>query len=303
MFFSAEHIVDVTKARLQKLNHPICAQHNVATDVLRLDEIHTVISGNKWFKLKYHLTEAISKNKKGILTFGGAWSNHLHATAYLCKECSLESIGIIRGEEPKQLSQTLIDLKELGMQLRFTSRNEYAVLTSNEQYEEPGYHVVPEGGRSLNGVKGAAEIADLIPPNEYDYIMCSAGTATMMAGLAKASLPGQKVIGISILKMANQENNDLINLVRKYDTGNAAQIIYDYHFGGYGKSSPELIEFMNRLFIEHDLPTDLVYTSKLLFGTLDLIGKNFFPQGSNICIIHSGGLQGNRSIPPGVLKY
>jgi D-cysteine desulfhydrase len=303
MLFSAEHTVDITRARLQKLNHPTCRQKTVSVDVLRLDEIHPVVSGNKWFKLKYHLAEAINNNKKGILTFGGAWSNHLHAAAYLCRECSIQSVGIIRGEEPKQLSQTLRDIKALGMQLRFTSRDEYAKLTSDEEFDEPGYQVVPEGGRSGNGVKGAAEIADLIPLNNYNYIVCATGTATMMAGLAKASLPGQTIIGISSLKIADRQHNDLVDLVKKYDEKSNAQIIYDYHFGGYGKSNPDLIAFMNDLFVEHQIPTDLIYTCKLLFGTLDLVSKDFFPHGSNICVIHSGGLQGNRSVPAGTLKY
>jgi 1-aminocyclopropane-1-carboxylate deaminase len=328
--------VDLTKAVVQPLDDELLYKKNVPADVLRLDRIHPVISGNKWFKLKYHIQEAIHQNKKGILTFGGAWSNHLVATALACRQANLLSIGIIRGEEPAQPSATLQEVQEYGMHLQFISRAEYndeAALAVNRatvsnrdtvflQEKYPDYFIVAQGGQSHLGVLGAAEILQLAAPIEsYSHICCATGTGTMLAGLVHAALPHQQVIGICSLKMPDGENNSLNTFVKPYAAAPVSppvseggaflkgeslkkyKIFYDYHFGGYARKTGELISFMNTIYQKHELPTDFVYTGKLLFGILQLVQNDYFQPGSRLLMVHSGGLQGNRSLPEGTLTF
>jgi 1-aminocyclopropane-1-carboxylate deaminase len=299
--------VDLTKAVVQPLASALFQQMNVTIDVLRLDRIHPVISGNKWFKLKYHLQEAVQQNKKGILTFGGAWSNHLVATALACQQSNLASIGIIRGEQPAVLSATLQEVQEYNMQLQFISRTAYsneAALLPELQRTYPDYYIVPQGGQSHLGVLGAAEIMQLTQIKSYSHVSCATGTGTMLAGLVHAALPHQQVIGICSLKMPANDNNSLNSFVKPY-AANEKQftIFYDYHFGGYARKTGELIRFMNTIYQKHDLPTDFVYTGKLLFGIIQLVQTRYFQPGSRILIVHSGGLQGNRSLPEGTLTF
>jgi D-cysteine desulfhydrase len=278
---------------------------NVTVEVLRLDRIHPVISGNKWFKLKYHLQEAVQHNKKGILTFGGAWSNHLVATALACQQAGLASIGIIRGEQPAALSATLQEVQDYNMQLRFISRTAYsheAALLPELQSAYPDYYIVPQGGQSHLGVLGAAEILQLTQIKSYSHVSCATGTGTMLAGLVHAALPHQQVIGICSLKMPADDDNSLNSFVKPYAANEKHfTIFYDYHFGGYARKTGELIRFMNTIYQEHELPTDFVYTGKLLFGIIQLVQTRYFQSGSRILIVHSGGLQGNRSLPEGTL--
>jgi 1-aminocyclopropane-1-carboxylate deaminase len=301
-----QQIVSPGKAILQKLNHPLLASKNIEVDVLRIDLIHPVISGNKWFKLKYHIEEALQRNNKGILTFGGAWSNHLVATAFTCKQYGLSSTGIVRGEKPAQFSSTLLDAQYYGMDLKFVSRDKYFLREQElPQWQQafPSYLLVPEGGKGKIGIKGAMEIASLFRIKEYSHIVCAVGTGTMMAGLINASDEVQTVVGISSLKVSNRVNNEL-ELFFKNSTDKENHIIlYDYHFGGYAKKSDELLAFMNKVYSLFSIPTDFVYTGKLAYAVHDLITKDFFPQNSRLCIIHSGGLQGNRSLREGMLEY
>lgn len=289
-------------------------------DVLRLDLIHPVISGNKWFKLKYHIQEAISQNKKGILTFGGAWSNHLVATALACRQANLESIGIIRGEKPAKLSSTLQEVQDYGMQLQFVSREAYsneAAIIPGLQQQHPDFFIVPQGGQSHLGVLGAAEMLQLAPIESYSHISCATGTGTMLAGLVHAALPHQQIIGICTLKMPDGDNNSLNTFVKPYAAAQAPlpaasrrrggfkkyTVFYDYHFGGYARKTGELLHFMNSIYQKHELPTDFVYTGKLLFGLMHLVQNDHFQPGSRILMVHSGGLQGNRSLPAGTLTF
>lgn len=299
--------IDLTKAVVQPINDELLYEKNVPIDVLRLDRIHPVISGNKWFKLKYHLQEAIQQNKKGILTFGGAWSNHLVATALACRQANLACIGIIRGEEPAQLSATLQEVQEYGMQLQFISREAYsdeAAIIPELQKQYPHYFIVPQGGQSHLGVLGAAEILQLAPIESYSHICCATGTGTMLAGLVHAALPHQQVIGICSLKMPDGENNSLNTLVKPFAANlKKYTIFYDYHFGGYARKTGELISFMNTIYQKHELPTDFVYTGKLLFGILHLVQNDHFQPCSRVLMVHSGGLQGNRSLPNGTLTF
>jgi D-cysteine desulfhydrase len=298
--------VDITKAVVQPLGSELLHIKNVAIDVLRLDLIHPVISGNKWFKLKYQIQDALQQNKKGILTFGGAWSNHLVATALAAQQAGLQSIGIIRGEQPQTLSATLQEVQAYNMQLQFISRARYsneAAIIPGLSAQYPDHYIIPQGGQSHLGVLGAADILQLTQIKSYSHICCATGTGTMLAGLVHAALPQQEVIGICSLKMPNDENNSLNSFVKAYAGKKRYTIFYDYHFGGYARKTDELISFMNSIYRQHELPTDFVYTGKLLFGVMQLVQSDYFQPGSRIIVVHSGGLQGNRSLPPGTLTF
>lgn len=298
--------VDLTKAIVQSLPDEAWAKNDVLVNVLRLDRIHPVLSGNKWFKLKYHLQQAIQQNRKGLLTFGGAWSNHLVASSIACKLNDLACIGVVRGEAAAQLSPTLQEARHYGMQLQFVSRTAFSdeeQLIAAMQTEYPDFMLVPQGGQSEAGIQGAAEILALTDHSAYTHIACAAGTGTMLTGLVRASRPEQHVLGISSLKIADRENNSLLSFVKEHTGRTNFSMLYDYHFGGYARSNDILLRFMNTLYNEHQLPTDFVYTAKLMYGINDLIYKNYFPQESRLLAIHSGGLQGNRSLAPGILPF
>ena len=280
---------------IQHINDEIFTSLNINLNVLRLDKIHAIVSGNKWFKLKYYMQEAIKNSYTSVATFGGAFSNHIIAVAYACNKLNMRCTGFIRGEEPEQYSQTLLDAAALNMELEFISREAY----KNKQAamdKNPGIYFIPEGGYGETGAKGAAEILDTVPQlSTYDYIVCAVGTGTMLAGIANAALPHQQCAGISVMKNNFSLNNEVFSLVRK-EAHNRIEIIHDYHFGGYAKYSKELLDFMNTQWQSHQLPLDFVYTAKALYAVYDLAVKNFFHQGSKIIFIHSGGLQGNRSL-------
>jgi len=272
----------------------------IAVDILRLDKISSFVSGNKWFKLRYYLDEVKAKQKKGILTFGGAWSNHILATAAICKMNGLNSIGIIRGEELKPLSFTLLKAKEMGMQLYFISRTAYQnkEIPSIPQSDE--YYMVNEGGYGEAGSKGASTVLGYCNKS-YSHYCCAVGTGTMMAGIINAIAPDQQVTGISTMKNNTALPEMIQTLVKS--TEKNWQLIQDYHFGGYAKYQIPLLEFMNNFYMETNIPSDFVYTGKLFFAISDLIGKNYFPPHSKLLLIHSGGLQGNTSLPDGALIF
>ncbi len=278
----------------------------VTLSILRLDKIHEVVSGNKLFKLHYFLSEAISTGYKMIITVGGAYSNHLAATAYACKGQGLQCIGVVRGEKPVNLSHTLLFCMQHGMQLKFISRSDYKKIASAEfQHtleEEFGNHIfVPEGGFSPQGVKGAKNITVFFNEENYTHICCAVGTATTVAGLLQGSGKTSEIIGFSVLKNMTDINQRLQQL--KVD--NAKNFIFNgnYHFGGYAKKTNELIAFMNTFYHDNKIPLDFVYTGKMMFGIYDLIKKDYFSPGSNILCIHTGGLQGNKSLPHGMLNF
>ena len=280
----------------QPLLLPSCGQADISVDVLRLDLIHPVISGNKFFKLKVAIQNALSSDIKGIVSFGGAYSNHLVALACLCNAVGLQSIGVIRGEEPAKHSPALNDAIGYGMNPVFVNRELYGnkkQLNSLFHQQYPGFKLIPEGGQSAEGVEGATEILCIADCSAYDVIVCAVGTGTMMAGLSKGASDHQELLGISSLKIG--PGNDIEKFINLH-TRRPFSILYNYHFGGYAKKSSELIDFMNQLWRDHQLPTDFVYTAKLIFAINDLAEKKHFRPGTRILAIHSGGLQGNRSI-------
>ena len=277
---------------------PFYSSHNHEVFVLRADAIDPVISGNKWFKLRYYLAEAMQQNKTRIVTYGGAFSNHIIATAAACKAAGLACAGIIRGEQPLVLSHTLLQAQALGMQLYFISRQDYAAKSVPAWVNKATDYCIAEGGYGKTGTKGAATM--LAGIEGFTHILCAVGTGTTLAGIMAAA-PGTKVIGISSLK----NNTSLATEVAAL-TGSGADkvnILHQFHFGGYAKHKPALLAFMNKLYQQTGIPTDFVYTGKLFYGFDELLRQNYFAGGSKILLIHSGGLQGNLSLPKGTLMY
>lgn len=270
-------------------------------DVLRLDLLHPVVSGNKPFKLAPYLHRARAEGRPGIATFGGPYSNHIHATAHAAAAAGMPSIGFIRGERPASLSPTLRDAATWGMQLRFLSREDYRVRSQTASADDvgcpPGWMLIPEGGQGPAGVAGACTILDGVPHQHYDRIVCACGTGTTAAGLRLTAGHRTTVVGISVLK----GNFGLSRSIRAYADKGPLQVVDGYHFGGYARATPELLAFMRRFHSASGIATDFVYTAKLMYAVDDLFRKGDFGPKERVLVIHSGGLQGNRSLPDGIL--
>lgn len=278
--------------------------NNTKVDLLRADLLHPVISGNKWFKLRYYLEEAVQLCADTLVSFGGAYSNHLVALAYAAKESGMSSIGFIRGEEFEPRNPTLQDAVSYGMQLIYTDRALYRKPELIKQTEnKPGWYWIPEGGHGITGAMGASALLKIHDTNLYSHIVCAVGTGTMLAGLIRAAQPHQQVIGISVLKNNSALLQQVEQLLDESDPKKNYQLLHDYHFGGYARHPPGLIAYMNDLWKREQAPTDIVYTGKMLYAVEDLLQRNYFPPDSNILVIHSGGLQGNRSLPQGALIF
>ena len=273
---------------------------SIEAKVLRLDKISPIISGNKWFKLRFYLEEAIKLKKKGIVTFGGAWSNHIVATAAICNMNGLKSLGIIRGEEPKHLSLTLQQAKQEKMQLAFISRSDYQHQKIPARISIEDYYLVNEGGYGKPGMEGTSSIVDYCP-TDFTHCCCAVGTGTMIAGIINRVSQEQTAIGISIVKN-DKTLPDKIRSLCGHENNNW-QLINDYSFGGYAKHQPALLRFINEFYRETGIPSDFVYTGKLFYAVSELIDQNYFPTGSRLVLIHSGGLQGNRSLKTGTLMF
>ncbi|MBS1663312.1 MAG: pyridoxal-phosphate dependent enzyme [Bacteroidetes bacterium] len=281
---------------------------DIPIDVLRLDRLHPIVSGNKWFKLKGHLQKALETPGAPILTFGGAWSNHIVATAFAAKEHNLSSIGIIRGEKPHKLSVTLKDALAYGMHLEFISRENYARKEEPDFLNHlaglfPGAYIIPEGGGGEAGILGCKDILKNVDTTNHTHILCAIGTGTTFLGLAQALRNNQQLIGVPVLK--GLETLSAIDLggYLAADLQTRCQLLSGYHFGGYARHPQPLLDFMNRFYLETAIPSDIVYTGKLFFALQDAIRKSFFPASSRLLVIHSGGLQGNRSLSPGKLIF
>ncbi|WP_276501555.1 1-aminocyclopropane-1-carboxylate deaminase/D-cysteine desulfhydrase [Terrimonas pollutisoli] len=285
----------ITTDRIASFNN-----YNIEVEVLRLDKVDAIISGNKWFKLRYYIDEAKATDKKGILTFGGAWSNHIVATAAACQLHRLQSIGIIRGEESLHLSNTLKMAKDLGMQLIFISRSSFQKKEIPSDLNISEYAIVDEGGYGRLGAKGASTILNCCNKS-YTHYCCAVGTGTMMAGIINGLSSDQQILGISVLKN-NFSLSSQVQSLLDVDKKNWS-VLHDYSFNGYAKHTPELLQFMNAFYRQTGVPTDFVYTGKLFYAVTDLVEKNYFPPGSKILVIHSGGLQGNDSLKEGTLLF
>ena len=267
---------------------------NVQLSIKREDMAHRIVSGNKLRKLKYNLLEAAAQNQHQLLTFGGAFSNHIAAVAAVGKLNKIKTIGIIRGHEllnSIDQNPTLRFAESCGMQLDFISRTDYrnkmdACFIQKLQQKWGSFYLIPEGGTNALAVQGCAEIL-LESDSDFDFICCAVGTGGTISGLINAAKNHKKVLGFPALK-----GDFLREEICKFATNQHWDLISDYHFGGYGKVTVELIDFINRFYIETGIPLDPIYTGKMVFGVVDLIQKNYFPEGSKILIIHTGGLQG-----------
>jgi 1-aminocyclopropane-1-carboxylate deaminase len=263
---------------------------NIQAAMLRLDLLHPEVSGNKWFKLKHNLLLA---GQRRIVTFGGAYSNHIAATAAACSLLGLPCTGIIRGERPTVLSHTLQQALSKGMQLEFVSREAYR---HKSTLDYPDAYIIPEGGNNDAGVLGCQEILSLADTSAFTHILCAVGTGTTLAGLISSALPHQQIQGYVVLKGATYLQSEITALT---DNSNNWQLVHDFHGGGYAKTSPALFDFMNQFYRETQIPLDVVYTGKLVYG----FSQSEFPAGSKVLLIHTGGLQGNLSLSSGVLAF
>jgi 1-aminocyclopropane-1-carboxylate deaminase len=294
-------IMCLEKAVITKVETEQLKKKLVEMDVLRLDELHPVLSGNKYFKLKYYLLEAIEQQKNTIVTFGGAFSNHIVSTAFMAKNNGLKSVGLIRGEKPLILSHTLQHAMAYGMEVKFLSRQAYAKKEHAGLSDDSNNYIINEGGEGDLGIKGASEILQLVKKEAYTHIVCAVGTGTMLKGLSEAIVPGQSVIAIPILKGFDSISNS--GTMRAQTSSESVVFKTNYHWGGYAKTKPGLLNFMNRLYTETGIPTDFVYTGKLFYACMDLIEQDYFLPGTRLLVIHSGGLQGNGSLPPQTLDF
>ena len=273
-------------------------------DLLRLDLLHPVVSGNKFYKLRYYIELAIENGTSTIASFGGPYSNHIVALAYTAKEAGLKSIGYIRTNEDEPITPSLKEAKAYGMELVYLGRMEFqskkdAILNSSDTNTDCFF--IDEGGYGAIGAKGAATILTEHNTTHYNYIICAVGTGTMLAGIINAADTHQKIIGIPVLKNEGSIESEINALLE--DKNRRYTLLHQFHQGGYAKTNPMMLDFMNRLWDTEKIPTDIVYTSKLLFGVEQLIQENYFEKDASILVIHSGGLQGNRSLPEGSLKF
>lgn len=257
-------------------------------------KIHPTISGNKYRKLKYNLQEAKNLHQANLLTFGGAYSNHISAVAAAGKKWGFTTIGIIRGEELFESidrNPTLRFAKACGMVFKFVSRENYRQKSSDQfmkglKEEFGDFYLLPEGGTNHLAVKGCEEILTEEDAT-FDYICCSVGTGGTISGLINSSSPHQKILGFPALK-----DDFLREEIPKFASKNNWELITDYHFGGYAKINPRLISFINEFKAKYHIPLDPIYTGKLMYGIFDLLQKGYFPKSSKILAIHTGGLQG-----------
>ena len=266
----------------------------VQLTIKRLDLIHPQISGNKFFKLKYNLLAAQQQGFSQVLTFGGAFSNHIAATAFAAQHFGFQSIGMIRGEElaSQQFNPTLQTAQDLGMQLHFLSRFEYRLRHQAEylqqlQQQYPQAFIIPEGGSNALAIQGTQEILSPDDLENYDVICCAVGTGGTLAGIIESSSEQQHVLGFSALK-----GDFLKHDIQQWTDKSNWSLTDAYCCGGYAKITPKLLQFMQQFEQQHHIPLEQVYTAKMMMGLLDLIQYHHFPAHTRILAIHTGGLQG-----------
>lgn len=281
---------------VQELDEPIARTAGIRLLVKREDLNHPYVSGNKWWKLKHNLSEISAQNKDTILTFGGAYSNHIYATAAAAAECNIKCIGFIRGEERLPLNPTLAAAVNFGMTLQYISREEYrkkkdeAFLSElKEKWGDP--YLLPEGGTNELGVLGAKEFGIGLQSTSFDYLCVAVGTGGTIAGLIQATPEGAEIIGFPAIKGEGALASDIAKLSGEH-TGSARwRLEKAYHHGGYAKTTPELMAFMGQFERTHGFPLDPVYTGKMMYGVFDLLKQGYFPRGSTVLAIHTGGLR------------
>lgn len=293
----------------QNLNSPLQQLdtiNGVELWLKRDDLIHPEVSGNKWRKLKYYLEDFKKSGKEVILTFGGAFSNHLAATAAIGEMAGITTKALVRGEEVTS-NPTLDFCRRCGMEIEAISRKRYETKDEPEfrrMMEEalPDVYVIPEGGKGALGMRGCLELMDEVDQN-FDVVACVGGTGTTMAGILKSSYKAGYLLfpalkgGIFLERAIYRQLSDFEKLfstvgIGKNEAIDRLEIEENYHFGGYGKVQPELIAFMNHFFEKYGVALDPVYTGKMLFGLIERINRGDFEEGTRILAIHTGGLQG-----------
>ncbi|MBA9077550.1 1-aminocyclopropane-1-carboxylate deaminase/D-cysteine desulfhydrase [Rufibacter quisquiliarum] len=283
---------------LQPLSDPLLTEKGVELSVLREDLLHPTIPGNKWRKLNYNLLAAREQNCETLVTFGGAFSNHIAAVAAAGQEFGFATLGYLRGEETLPLNPTLQNATACGMQLRYLSRSEYRLRHDVRFQAEilktaPKQYLLPEGGTNLLAVKGCTEIvSEMIEP--WDVLCVAAGTGGTLAGIVAGAAGKGQVIGFPALKGGNFLQEEVTELVQAYSGRRYVnwELQTSYHFGGYAKHTPELLGFIQGFHTQHGILLDPVYTGKMLFGVFDLIEKDYFARGTKIVAVHTGGQQG-----------
>jgi 1-aminocyclopropane-1-carboxylate deaminase len=277
---------------IQPINDPVFEAAGVQVSVKREDLNHPQISGNKWWKLKYNLEAAIAQKHHTLLTFGGAHSNHIYATAAAASASDLLSIGIIRGEEVLPLNPTLAFAVGAGMTLHYVSREGYrhkreSTFISELEERFGHFYLIPEGGSNELGVAGVASFAESLPIG-FDYLCSAVGTGATLAGLVRGRKGMGTLIGFPVLKGGESWIKEVESFHPHHDNW---KLFGSYHFGGYAKTKPELEQFMQQFEDRHKVPVEHVYSGKMFYGLYDLAAKGYFKRGSTILAIHTGGLR------------
>lgn len=286
------------KAIIQQLQDPLFEEKGVMVFIKREDLIHPQVSGNKWRKLKYNLQQAKTEKHTQLLTFGGAYSNHILATAAAGKLAHFETIGVIRGEEHLPLNSTLAFAKSCGMQLHYLDRSTYRQkhlpdIQTQLMDQFGSCYIIPEGGSNLWAVKGCSEMVKEIDI-PFDYICAACGTGGTLAGIIAGLEGKQNIIGIPVLKGANFLYEEIESLLKQYNASTHFtnwELHLNYHFGGYAKNKPELKQFILDFQQRHHIDIEFVYTAKLFWGIYDLIKNDYFQPETRIMAIHTGGLR------------
>jgi 1-aminocyclopropane-1-carboxylate deaminase/D-cysteine desulfhydrase-like pyridoxal-dependent ACC family enzyme len=287
---------------------PAAQKAGVRLLVKREDLNHQSVSGNKWWKLKYNIAAVQQTQHRTMLTFGGAYSNHISATAAASRELGLKSIGIIRGEKSYPLNPVLSKASENGMQLQYVTREDYRRKSEKEFLANlcntyGAFYVIPEGGSNVEAVKGCDEFArTVLVKTEFDYLALAVGTGGTMAGIISGFEGKKKILGVPVLKNGGFLASEIQNLLKVF-SGRVFEnwyLLTDYHHGGYAKVTRHLLSFIDEIQRQYDLPLDHVYMGKLLWAIGREIDLGKFPRGSTILVLHSGGLPGlkERAIVP-----
>jgi len=307
---------DLNNAVLDKLISSKHESRGISIYIKRDDLIHPEVSGNKWRKLKYNIEVCINGKKTGILTFGGAYSNHLLAAASACQLAGLKSVGIVRGDElNSQSNHTLQRCSELGMELKFISREEYRMIPDKSYladvaHEFPNFHIVPEGGANYYGMIGCQEILKEIDV-EFDVVFVAQGTTATSCGLLLGLQEDQELYAVPVLKGFDSLSEmksifQFSGMEEEWleEAFSRLNVLNEYHFGGYGKYDDELLNFIKTFYIDHGIKLDPIYTGKAMFAMMKELDDDKW-NGKSVVFIHTGGIQGVSSVEAksGVLLF